>query len=208
MIMLKHLLKEIENSEDYRGTHKAPDKSNGSPLYNVTQAAYPDDIYTLNIPTAARYYGDSSGNDTESISIIKYAHNKPNAQIKIYRAVPNLNKDIDKKIKSYREILSYLHTYGFLPMKNPRSSTLNDKFKYDKTQISNYIESEINKLTATKNKPISLNAGDWVTINKNYAKQHGESTLLGNYKILSKLVPAKFLFTDGNSIHEWGYDPS
>ena len=38
MIILKHLLKEIENSEDYHGTHKAPDKSNGSPLYTVTSS--------------------------------------------------------------------------------------------------------------------------------------------------------------------------
>lgn len=52
-----------------------------------------------------------------------------------------------------------------------------------------------------------INPGDWVTINKEYAKQHGESALDGNYKIVSKTVTAKDIFTDGNSIHEWGYDP-
>lgn len=50
--------------------------------------------------------------------------------------------------------------------------------------------------------------GDWVTINKKYAVQHGKSNLDGNYMILTKTVPAKYLYTDGNSIHEWGYDPT
>lgn len=52
-----------------------------------------------------------------------------------------------------------------------------------------------------------INPSDWVTINKNYAKEHGESQLDGNYKILEKKVRADEIFTDGNSIHEFGYDP-
>lgn len=52
-----------------------------------------------------------------------------------------------------------------------------------------------------------INPGDWVSINETYAKQHGESTLGGDYKIVSMTVPARHIFTDGNSIHEWGYDP-
>ncbi len=52
-----------------------------------------------------------------------------------------------------------------------------------------------------------INPSDWVTTSKGYAKQHGESALDGNYKILEKKVKAKDLWTDGNSIHEWGYDP-
>lgn len=53
-----------------------------------------------------------------------------------------------------------------------------------------------------------INKGNWVTINKRYAIQHGERTLLGKYKLLSKDVPAKHLYTDANSIHEFGYDPN
>lgn len=53
----------------------------------------------------------------------------------------------------------------------------------------------------------SINPGDWVTINKDYAKQHGDSTLRGDYKIVSKTVKAKEIFTNGDSIHEWGYKP-
>lgn len=53
-----------------------------------------------------------------------------------------------------------------------------------------------------------IHPGDWVTINKNYARDHGEGRLEGNYTILTKIVSAKDLYTDGNSIHEFGYDPS
>jgi len=51
-----------------------------------------------------------------------------------------------------------------------------------------------------------INNGDWVTINPNYAKQHGISHV-GKYKVISKVVYAKDLYSDGNSIHEWGYNP-
>ena len=51
----------------------------------------------------------------------------------------------------------------------------------------------------------TINPGDWVTASKEYAIQHGKG--LGKYKVLTKIVPAKTLFTNGDSIHEWGYDP-
>ena len=51
----------------------------------------------------------------------------------------------------------------------------------------------------------TINPGDWVTASKEYAAQHGRG--LGKYKVLTKIVPAKTLFTNGDSIHEWGYDP-
>lgn len=52
----------------------------------------------------------------------------------------------------------------------------------------------------------TINDGDWVTISPKYAKQHGSSYLDG-FKVLAKVVYAKDLFSDGNSIHEWGYNP-
>ena len=45
--------------------------------------------------------------------------------------------------------------------------------------------------------------GDWVTINKKYARQHGQG--LEKYKILKAKVKAKQLRTDGNSPHEFGF---
>lgn len=53
-----------------------------------------------------------------------------------------------------------------------------------------------------------INPGDWVTLSKDYAKTHGESVLDKNYKILSKKVKAKELWTNADSIQEFGYNPS
>jgi len=58
-----------------------------------------------------------------------------------------------------------------------------------------------------KDVPSALNAGDWVTTSRKYAKQHGESNLNNEYKIISKTVKAKDIFTNGDSIFEWGYNP-
>ncbi len=70
-------------------------------------------------------------------------------------------------------------------------------------------ESEITIYRAIpKSAKDGINPKDWVTISKEYAKSHGESVLKGDYKIVSKKVQAKDLWTDGNSIHEWGYDPA
>lgn len=52
-----------------------------------------------------------------------------------------------------------------------------------------------------------INPGDWVTPSRTYAMQHGESSLRGDYKILSKTVPASHLYTEGNSLSEFGYNP-
>jgi hypothetical protein len=53
----------------------------------------------------------------------------------------------------------------------------------------------------------SINAGDWVTLSKTYAKEHAISHIDGKSKIIQQKVPAKYLFTNGDSIHELGYDP-
>jgi hypothetical protein len=52
-----------------------------------------------------------------------------------------------------------------------------------------------------------INPGDWVTLAKEYAEEHGKDNLGGNFKILHKITSAKNLYTDG-SIHEWGWYPS
>jgi len=53
-----------------------------------------------------------------------------------------------------------------------------------------------------------LNAGDWIATSKAYAKQHGESVLNGDYDIISQKVPAKHIYTNADSISEYGYDPT
>ena len=136
--------------EDYRGLHRAPGKDRGAPLWDLSRDVYPDDIYTLPVKTAARYYGHSEPGDIPVMSLIRRYHNKPDAQVVIYRAVPDIEEIVD------------------------------------------------------------INPGDWVSIYRPYVEAHGESGWAGGegYKILEKSVPASELYTDGNSIYEWGWDPS
>ena len=47
-----------------------------------------------------------------------------------------------------------------------------------------------------------INKGDWVTITKGYAEQHG--LYFDSHDIISMKVPARRLYNDGNSIQEWG----
>jgi len=51
-----------------------------------------------------------------------------------------------------------------------------------------------------------INATDWITTTKEYAQDHMEGEK--GWHILSKKVKAKDIATDGNSIHEFGYDPA
>lgn len=51
-----------------------------------------------------------------------------------------------------------------------------------------------------------INPGDWVTVNKQYAEDHGQRFDEG-FEILEMTVKASEIFTDGNSIHEFGYSP-
>jgi len=84
----------------------------------------------------------------------------------------------------------------------------------------NYDRKAINVIQSMKGKPDKvvtiyravpdsvnvINPGDWVATTREYALDHlGEEK---NWHILTKKVKAKDIATDGNSIHEWGYDPS
>jgi hypothetical protein len=130
---------------DYSGEHRAPQRDFGAPLDNLKDV-YPDDVYG---PKGALYYGHASGDATDkaAIRIIQSARNKPDAPVKVFRAIP-------KGIQSNE-----------------------------------------------------INPGDWITTIKSYAVQHGEGPLGGDYKILEKTVPAGDLYTNGDSIFEFGYDP-
>jgi len=136
---------DIRFMPDYSGEHRAPQRDSGAPLDNLKDV-YPDDVYG---PKGALYYGHASGDATDkaAIRIIQSARNKPDAPVKVFRAIP-------KGIQSNE-----------------------------------------------------INPGDWITTIKSYAVQHGEGALGGDYKILEKTVPAGDLYTNGDSIFEFGYDP-
>ncbi len=197
----------------YAGEHSAPEKEDSAPLYDLS-GIYPDDIYSND---ALRLYGSNEepSVDRESLYIIRSSKGKPNTPVKIWRAVPDANKEVTKKIKELVGILSYKDKFRFFPMKNSIVDELKNKYDmnqhgytYDEMQklIYSDIDKQIDELIKQKSEPIKINNGDWVTINKRYAQQHGKDNLLNKYKLISKTVRAKQLFTDGNDINEWGYN--
>jgi hypothetical protein len=195
----------LSEQEDYKGQHRAPDKDGGAPLHDLTKI-YPDDVYSSK---AEQYYGDRSTeySDAETVSIIQSARGNPNKQVRIYRAVPNLNKDTDNKIKDISTVAGYIMKFGFLPV-GSKYSDLYPELKYNKDALLEKLFAEMDALKSKKLKGLKINPGDWVTINKRYAISHGRNTLMGDYKILTKTVSAMHLFTTGDSLHEFGYDPS
>lgn len=48
--------------------------------------------------------------------------------------------------------------------------------------------------------------GDWITLTYQYAVNHGESNIIGKYRVISKKVRISDVYTNGDSIHEFGYD--
>ena len=58
-------------------------------------------------------------------------------------------------------------------------------------------------------KGAKINPGDWVTLSRQYAKEHGLRSLggPGKYKILTLNAYARDLYTNGDSLAEWGYNP-
>ena len=88
----------------------------------------------------------------------------------------------------------------------------------DKKDVQAYVK--IRNLEASPNKQVvvyravekdgdakKIIPGDWVTPIRSYAELHGEAHISGDYKIMSKTVRARDLFTGGDSWLEWGYHP-
>lgn len=186
--------------EDYRGQHTAPMKDSGAPLNDVTGGGsiYPEDIYG---PNGVRYYGDGSPMDNSSFAIVRQFKNKPDATVTIYRAIPSELTNAEKLAKLEKDMAAYMK----------RNKLPEDAFTSDGNKWYDWAYEEKKKLldAPEEEKRITpkINVGDWVTINRDYAKEHGQSALQGNYKIISKKVKASEIYTNGDSIHEWGYDP-
>ena len=197
------------NENDYVGQHSAPHgDSDDAPMHDLTNI-YGDDIYSHNAPRYFKHYDDSR--DYGAINIIQLAKGKPNKPIKIYRAVPDVNYDSQLKLNKFNDILKYYYKFKFFPMNNEIIHSLEDKYNdldYDNKQkhILDDINKQFDEIYSNKVNPLPINDGDWVTIDRNYAKEHGYSNLNNKYKIVSKTVPARQLYTDGNDIFEWGYD--
>ena len=56
-------------------------------------------------------------------------------------------------------------------------------------------------------KQTGITPGDWITVSKQYAMEHGEGALGGNYKVIAQKIPAGHITTNADSILEQGYYP-
>lgn len=192
----------FDQPDDYRGEHSAPGPGD-APAHDLTGAGriYPADVYTH----GRQYYGTGDDAlDAKAFAITAALRGKPGAAVTIYRAVPTGAVSRDERIAQIEHEKKYILKHGAVP-KSART-TLGASAYYDQ------IHAELEQLkagedTAAATAPITINAGDWVTVTREYAKAHGESALDGQYKIVSKRVTAREIFTNGDSIHEWGYWP-
>ena len=197
--------------EEYQEGHQAPDPEEGSSLDNLS-GIYPDDIYSMD---AERLYGDHVAYDNESLSIIRYAKGRPNAIVTIYRAVPDPNREIQKEIQKLHKILNYNYQYGFFPVGDKVIEQVENELPWAdgvsyqdrREEIRKAVEDRATALEGQRVPQMRINAGDWVTLSKSYAQEHGRASLSNVFRIVQKTVSAKQLHTFGDSIHEWGYNP-
>jgi len=195
-------------NEEYRGMHEAPGKGSGAPFHELTlDNIYPENIYTLPLSLAVKEYGQYSPLAMEALALMQRAKGRPLMPVKVYRAVPDLNKATDSKIKNIRKLISYIEKIGFPPMEDKVARELWGEVGRNKEEMIKRLYAQLNELSDARSKPLGINAGDWVTTVRGYAVEHGRDNLQGNYKIASKTVRAKDLYTDGNSPYEFGYDP-
>jgi hypothetical protein len=190
----------LENVQiDYRGEHGAPEKDQGSPLYDLTlNGTFPADIYSAN---GLLYYGNGSVEDTESYRVITAYKNRPNALVTVYRSVPDPSKGLQHKISTLEKQKAAFMRRGVFP---------SDAAFKNGSQWYEWASNELERLEAMppqESPKYTINPGDWVAISKRYAIEHGKSHLRNEYKVISKKVKAKDIYCNGD-LSEWGYDPS
>jgi hypothetical protein len=184
--------------EDYRGMHEAPDRNSGAPMHDISDGIYPDDIYG---PNGAEWYASGDPLAKIALSMIKRIKNKPESLVTVYRAIPLSGSERLKELEAQK---AHLIKYARIP-KGVQTDISDAKEYYDE------ISREIDMLRNAKHlgEMRNINAGDWVSPVRDYAKHHGDLYLggKGKYRVFSKKVKAKHLFTEGNSLLEFGYDP-
>lgn len=190
------LLSDLEkNAKDsYAGEHKPAGPDFGAPLHNLV-GIYPEDVYSSD---ATRLYTSGYKDDSKIFDLARRLRGKPGSLVTIYRAVP---ADLvpQKKLENLEKQKAYILKHGRVP---PGVTTsLSSSKYYDK------IWDEVESLRSAEPKKVDINPGDWVTLSRNYAADHGKAHLNGDYVILSRKVRADELFTEGESIQEWGYWP-
>jgi hypothetical protein len=189
---------------DYRVGHEAPDKTSGVPIHDMSDF-YPEDFYNWD---GYKRYPAGFDYDQKSHMILRNLRNKPHSKVKIYRSIPRIEIPDPKDMYAYlmkKGDRAFEKKYGISDEEFRAKYPESPELKWEKGVGVYWVFPE----SFNVEKPVyTINPGDWVTLAREYAKQHGESNLNNNYKILSKIVPAKHVYTTADSLHEFGYDPS
>jgi hypothetical protein len=186
-----------KNPDDgYRGEHTAPSKESGSPLHDVTaNGGYPEDFYS---EQGARNYSLGDDRAPGIIRMVQRYRHHPGKPVGVYRAVPKPPPGIAELKAQQAHILRR----GKLP---PGVVT-----KLSPSAYYNLLHQQIGLMELRGEPKVErpkINPGDWVTLSRAYAVEHGRDNLGNRYRILSKTVRARDLYTDCDSILEWGWDP-
>lgn len=211
-ISLKQVIFEEDGDGDfsYRGSHKAPTKESGAPIWDVTKnGTYPQDFYD-SLSRSVKEYSFGQGGEEEIINLLFSLKGKPEALVKIYRAVPkqlSYQEEIDLLMKQKR----YMAKTGNLPKDVVVRGFQSPSAYY--SFISQRIEKLDDKILdgnaapQQETKNYEINPGDWVTIYKPYAVEHGRLALGNSYKIISKTVSANEVYVSSDSVFEFSFIP-
>lgn len=209
-ISLRKVIFEDKTEKDfsYRGTHKAPTKESGAPIWDVTiNGTYPQDFYD-SMPRSIKEYSLGQQGAEEIIKLLFSLKGKPNVVIKIYRAVPkqlSYQEEIDLLVKQKNYILKT----GKMP-RNPvrRFESVSIYYEFILQRIEE-LDNKIllNRVASQEFDEPKINPGDWVTIYKPYAVEHGRSALKNTYEVISKSVLASQVYISSDSVFEFSYIP-
>jgi hypothetical protein len=197
----------LEN--DYRGEHSAPGKDGKNTLDNL-EDIYPN-IYNQTINDFYNQYVYSDENlDGYQIAnlMVNICKGKPNKLVKIYRAVPDLGSEYQEKIKLFQKYLKnkyFEYNMKFTDILRNMNYEIDGLYGEDYKEYVYKIYNDLIKKRDSLRKELKINAGDWVTVSKPYAVEHGKGHLNNKYVILSKTVPCKNICTNGDSVFEQGY---
>lgn len=187
-----------EGEYDYRGGHRATGDE-GAPAHNLTHnGIYPDDFYT---GLWHHYISRHNVPEQESADIALSLKGRPNRPVKIYRAVPHTKSNAERAAILERQLALFMSRGLYPDNVDPERQ---DEWYRATKQEAERLRSEPGEPAAR----LKINPGDWVSISRAYAVEHGESEFgKGNYRVVSKTVRAKDIYTNGDSIAEWGYFP-
>ncbi len=175
-----------------------------------------NDTIKFSLQEIDRQYAEAVKNgdeDTARKLIVQYAtkagydvdtswrmdHTAPNSTDGYSHSMPEIDKAYGGDGSIYSQQAAYYYGEGRSYDTKTIAVIRTAKYNPDKL-ISIY------RAVPTNIKDTRVRNGDWVAITREYAQEHGWRVLDDDFRIIENKVPAKHLYSNGDSINEWGYD--